>query len=132
MARRIFNAGIDEQYLRSLGTPPWDEQERPSQPTYVRSRYDDSPLGGLLWAELRRAYKRNRIDVRSASMFELVRAGESYRAIATTFRFGSPRAVQYHVERVEAILLADTKLGLITVIYEELGGWDAVAEYLYG
>lgn len=131
MAKRTINAGIDEEFIRSLGVVPWDERKVPRQPDYVRGAYDDDPLGTLLWRDLRAGYRRNGIDCQHATMFELILAGQSYRQVAATFHLGSQRSVQYWVEHVKAALLADSRLGLITSIYEECGGWQAVAEFLF-
>jgi len=130
MARKTVNAGLNEDFIRSLGVVPWDERATPGHPTYVRGKYDNDPLGTLLWIELRLAYKRHKIDARSATMFELRLAGQSYRDIMRLFKLKSPRSVQYRVLPVMRLLRADPKLGMVTSIFEQCGGWRAVGEYL--
>lgn len=127
--RRTRNAGVNADVITSLGIPPWDTYIR--GPEYVRGRYsDDGPLAALLWSDLRSAYRRHRIPHHSATMFELHLAGASTRSIARMFRLASHSTVRYHVNRVRAILEADPQLGIITVIREECGGWQAVAQFM--
>ncbi len=111
--------------------PDWGESDRCPLTGYVRGEYDDScPLAAVLWADIRRAYRRNRIPGLHAAMFEARCIGESYRRIGETFGCHHATAAKY-VRQVRAALEADPELGLLTTIVEQCGGWRVVADVIF-
>ncbi len=125
MARRTVSSGLleDTESLR-----PWDSPR--SRELYVGGRYDDSgPLRPLLWADLRRSYRRNKIPHLYATIFEMNLFDVSIRRLAEAFRLPGSK-IQRIIAHVRKIILADPELAILTLIYEDCGGWDAVSEYL--
>jgi len=129
MARRTVSVGVDEGYIRALGEVPWET--RLPRGTYVVGRWsDEGPLSAVTWMDLDAAYARNRIDRRHALWFELWLCGLSIRRIAEHSGFGRTH-VGEAIAKVRSILEGDPHVGLIAVVLE-WGGWDAVAELLFG
>ncbi len=128
MARRQIPAGLADD-VRAYGIPLWEPEMH--RAPYVRGKLsDDGPLSALLWADLRRAYRRLRIDHRRATIFEMWLLGATFAHIARMFRIDES-TVRQIVLRVQARLAGDDNLGILTVIVEECGGWRAVGEFLY-
>ncbi len=131
MARLTLNAGIDPEFISSLGLPPWETKPIGG---YVMGRFcDEGPLAPCLWADLRAAYSRNRIDHKDATIFEIHHLAHcSCRTLAKSFRNLTKSEVQRRSEAVRITLEADPKLGLITTIVEDCGGWEVVGHILFG
>jgi hypothetical protein len=131
--QHIVNAGIDAEYIRSLGIPPWEQEDRDRVQLsgYVRGAYnDEGPLTALLWSEIRAAYGRHNIDYEDATMFELSWFGLSLRRMAEKFRV-SKSTVGRVVLRVKAVLEADRDMGIATTVYEH-EGWEGFAYIMSG
>jgi len=98
---------------------------------YVHGRYsDEGPLTALLWSDLRRAYRALHIPHADATMFELFLAGLSLRRIAQSFGL-APNTVRLHINTTRLRLERYPRLGLLTVIVEECGGWRSAAELMF-
>ena len=106
---------------------------------YVMGRWsDDSPLSACLWADIKRAYARHRIDSVNAAIFEAHLCGNHYRDICAAHARLRPKAKPLteeaawkRVQRVRDTLQGDPMMGLLTVIFEEVGGWSAVGDILF-
>lgn len=128
--RRTRNAGVDPEYISSLGIPAW-EPERRASTGYVGGRYsDEGPLTALLWSDLRRAYSALHIPHVDATMFELHMAGLSLRRIAQLFGL-APDTVRLHIHATRLRLESYPRLGILTVIVEQCGGWRAAADLMF-
>lgn len=125
--RREITVGLAEDVLRygeSFNT-------RPRRTGYTGGPRDDSgPLMALMWSDIRRSYRRNRISDHCASMFEFWLEGVSLSRIAQWYGV-TKSAAQQAVERVRKALETDPKLGIFTTIFEECGGWTALRECMF-
>ncbi len=129
MSRREIPVGMAEK-VREYGTPLW-ETERAALRGYVRGRYsDEGPLSAMLWSDLRSAYARHGIHDCDATMFELRLAQVSFRRLGKMFGLDES-TVRQQVDAVERAIMRDSRLGLITTIVEECGGWGTVGAYLF-
>lgn len=131
---RTQSAGVNPEYISSLGPQPWSDERQGRRGGYVvHELADDHPLAALLWSEIRSAYQRHAIDPDDQWLFEEWIDGSSYKRLAEAFLEIKKRqitrdAICKRVLRVRKVLLADSRLGLLTVIYEQCGGWRAVGE----
>lgn len=98
-------------------------------PPYVGGTYDDSgPLMAVLWLDIRQAYTRNRIPAQESAMFELYIHGMALERIADGYKLKKSSA-QRIIDRVKRKLERDSRIGMLTVIREELG-WTGLREAL--
>jgi len=133
--RRIINAGVDPEYILSLGPEPWDRPDdyrvhRARE--YVRNRYsDESPYSAAIWADIWDAYNRNGISENDALLHELSLVPSFTVRVIAKLRKLPVSTADYRIRAVGEILETDPQLGLITDIVENFG-WSGVTWVLFG
>jgi hypothetical protein len=139
---REVTVGLAPDVARYGDLWPWDI---PGTGPYVGGAFDDSsPYVACLWADLNRCLQRAGVSSEQAAVFgwsclgvlpaDIVRImpvehledGRHWIEVALT-----PERASYHIREARRKLLR-SGLGLLTVIYEQCGGWRAVRELFTG
>ncbi len=103
---------------------------RPQTSEYVRNRWsDEGPYSALLWQEVRRMEMTSKMTAKQASVFEWHLIGLTNVEIARLLGI-SEAAVRKNLTLARKKAARCRDVGILTVLVESCGGWDAVKEVL--
>jgi len=140
--KREVPVGLADDVFRYGYLLPW---ETPGEGAFIGGPYDDSTTyRDLLWLDLRRSLRHAHVSVdqgtvlgwwcrgiQPADIPRLMPAEYVYKGRRQVPVPLTPERASYHVRQAKR-KLERSGLGLLTVIYQELGGWRAVREMLRG